>query len=364
MPFDGRTKMDMRKQMILSLWGGEMSVSEASRQYGVTRKTVRKWLSRAKEEGIEKLSETSRAPHRIPHKTDEQREAALLTLKDLYPQWGAKKLCEILTRDYDVHLPVRTADRILSRNNRVVPRGTKMPLQSFEYEFPNLVHQIDFKGMPKNLGFSVLSVIDDASRMCVFFAPLKDRTGETVFNALWNVFGEIGMPESFLMDNGDCWGTFLRRCPTAFEARLWRLGIRTMHSRPAHPQTQGKVERFHRTAKLEMGPLLIQEDVAAVHRACQDFKERYNWVRPHESLQGKVPGSVFTFSNRKRPDKEPEALLLDGMAIRKVAIDGAITYKGKEYKLGTGLAGERIQIAEEDLGLRTYYAGIPMIYLR
>ncbi|MEW6230372.1 MAG: IS481 family transposase, partial [Bacillota bacterium] len=352
-----------RKQMILSLWGGEMSVSQASRQYGVTRKTVRKWLSRAEEEGIERLSEVSRAPHRIPNRTDEERQTALLMLKDLYPEWGAKKLCEILRRDYGVDLPVRTADRILSRNGRVVPRQAKTPLRNFEYEAPNLVNQMDFKGMPKSLGFSVLTVIDDASRMCVFFAPVKDRTGETVFGALWNVFGEIGMPESYLMDNGDCWGTSLRRCPTAFEARLWRLGIRTMHSRPAHPQTQGKVERFHRTAKLEMGASLISYDKNAVHSACQEFKERYNWVRPHEALGGRVPGSVFTFSKRKRPDKEPEAILLEGMAIRKVMPTGYFSFKGKDYRIGKGLAGEYIQIAEEELGYRTYYTGFPMIYL-
>lgn len=363
MPFEERTKMDMRKQMILSLRGGEMNVSQASRHYGVTRKTVRKWISRANEQGIEELSELSRAPHAIPFKTAMEKESALLHLKDLYPYWGAKILSEILRRDYGVEIPIRTSDRILARNGRVMPRQPKQELQRFEREAPNLLYQMDFKGLPKSLGFSVLSIIDDASRMCVHFSPLKDKTGASVFEALWSIFGEIGMPEMFLMDNGDCWGTSLRRSPTAFEARLWRLGIRTTHSRPAHPQTQGKVERFHRTAKLEMGKDLVNYNQAIVREACQVFRERYNWMRPHDALGGKVPGSVFTFSERKRPDKEPEALLLPNMAIRRVQPTGHISYKGKYYRIGKGLAGQYIQIAEEDLGLRTYYSGFPMIYL-
>jgi transposase InsO family protein len=362
MPFQETTRMELRKQMVLCLRNGDITVSEAAKRYGVTRKTVRKWRERAEVCPLETLTEASRAPVNKPGKTSQGVESRLLELKEQFPHWGAKKLVRLLA-DEGIQLPVRTGDRILSRHGKVQARGVLSEPQRFEREASNMLYQMDFKGLPRSTPYSLLSVIDDASRMCLVFDPLPDRTGTSVFERLWEMFGEFGLPECFLMDNGDCWGTSLRRCPTAFEAKLWRLGIRTTHGRPNHPQTQGKVERFHRTAKLEMGASLVQSDWSAVRRDCKAFKDRYNWVRPHEAIDHKVPGRVFVPSCKKRPDYLPEAILLPGLATRKVDAAGRFSFKGNDYKIGRGLCGQPIQLREEDMGTMIYYAGMQMLHL-
>src|ERR1700694_2719882 len=98
-----------------------------------------------------------------------------------------------------------------------------------------------------------LSVIDDHSRFCLGIIPVLKPRSEDVFSALWDLFGDFGLPDCILSDNGSCFNSARSLGgPTPFQARLWLLGIRTTHGRPYHPQTQGKVERFHRTMQQEL----------------------------------------------------------------------------------------------------------------
>jgi len=355
--------MDSRRQMCLRIESGELSLSAACRLYGVTRRTGRKWLVRAREVGIECLAERSRKPLTSPMKTPTDKESALLGLKEKYPEWGAKKLVEILRRDHEVHLKVRTGDRILKRNGLVRARAEVPEPKPFERPEPNLLMQMDFKGSPRSMLYALLSVLDDHSRLSPHFGPIPDKTGDSVFPALWEMFSETGLPTQMLMDNGDCWGARCRRCPTAFESKLWRLGIMTIHGRPRHPQTQGKVERFHKTALIELGDAMFNRDVARVREACEWFRHRYNWIRPHEALNGRVPGSVYAPSTRKRPDKLPEAHIPEGAVSRKVQNGGFVTYKGVDYRLGQGLIGQHVEMRDDELGIRIYYASFPVAYL-
>ena len=141
------------------------------------------------------------------------------------------------------------------------------------------------------------------------------------------------------------------------------FGIRPIHGRPYHPQTQGKVERFHRTAKEELGPRLFQPDIESARRVFHPFVHQYNWIRPHDSLGGKVPGSRYLKFPKQRPDKLPEHHIPEGAISRSVYETGRFNYKGDSYRIGKGLAGQRIIIAEAELGPRIYFAGFPIVYL-
>jgi hypothetical protein len=165
-----------------------------------------------------------------------------------------------------------------------------------------------------------------------------------------------------LMDNGDCWGASESKGPTRFEAKLMLLGIRPIHGRPRHPQTQGKVERFHGTAKRELGSELVQADMDKARAVYEEFKNRYNWVRPHEALGGQVPGKGYAKSPRKRPDKMPEHQIPEGAQTRKVDTEGRVWFKGQSLKIAKGLAGEYVVFKPEDQGLRICYAGFPLCY--
>ena len=363
MPFGTATLMDSRRKLALEVIGHGMSLSEACRRAGVTRKTGRKWVERARADAIDKIAELSRRPKNIPLRTSRETELALVTLKEKYPYWGPRKLAKRLLEDEGIKVARRTAERILQREGLTKPVPRREPVQHFERATCGSLLQMDFKGLPVSTPYSILTVLDDHARFCLGFGPVPDKTGPSVKAFLWDLFGEHGLPDEMLMDNGDCWGAVKSWAPTAFEAWLMRLGIKPIHGRPGHPQTQGKVERFHGTAKLEIGNALFQRDVERCRAECQLFVERYNWVRPHESLADAVPGSRYAPFARKRPDSVPVPQPQPGDVTRKVRENGYITFKQEDYKVGRGLAEDHVQLREDVGGLRVFYANFPLAYL-
>ena len=362
MPFQAVDLMDSRKKLVLDVLGG-MSLSEACRLANVTRVTGRKWVKRAEGVGVDGLQEHSRAPHNVPGKTELEIEAALLKLKAKYPHWGARKLVPLLYTECEMVLATRTAEHILQRNGLTNSPKPLQPLQRFERESCGSLLQMDFKGLPKSCPYSLLTVLDDYGRFCLAFEPLPDKSGRSVTKTLWELFGRHGLPDSMLMDNGDCWGSPNSRSVNKVEAWLMLLGIKPIHGRIYHPQTQGKVERFHGTAKLELGASLVQESCEAVRPLLHDFVERYNWVRPHDALGGKAPGSRYQPFPRKRPDKFPEHQIPEGALRRKVDGSGKFWYKNREYNIGNGLDHQTIAIQEDLLGMRVFFAGFPLAYI-
>jgi transposase InsO family protein len=357
MPFQELTKMQLRKQMVHRVGQGELTVSAAARLYGVSRQTVRLWVKRSQDETFSDLRELSRRPVKIPRATDSQIEDKILELKAAKPLWGAKKILAKLW-PHDPPVSLRTVDRILARHGLVRPRQEAPEMIRFERSSPNELLQMDFKalGSPP-LGYSPLSVIDDATRFCLAFEPLPDHKTETIFAALWGIFGEFGLPTAILTDNEPCFADIQRYGPSKLEAKLCLLGVRMLHGRPAHPQTQGKVERFHLTVKDELGDRLRQpriEDARVVYAA---FVHDYNFERPHEALNQRYPGQVYTPSQRKRPRQMPVHEPPPGALLRVVGCDGRFRYKGKLYRAGYGLIGEQVVLQEEEHGLGVVYAG-------
>jgi transposase InsO family protein len=221
----------------------------------------------------------------------------------------------------------------------------------FAREEPNELWQIDFKGLGRTPpSYSPLSILDDATRFCIAFEPLPDHRSTTIFNALWNVFGIFGLPQAILTDNEPCFRCFDGRSPSWLESRLWLLGIRTLHGRPLHPQTQGKVERFHGTVQRELGDELRQPTIQAARERFESYVREYNYDRPHEALDMAVPGYVYRFSERLRPSEMPEHQIASGAICRKVDAFGKFTYRCQSYRVSSGLVGEYVVIEENELG--------------
>ena len=348
--------MHLRKQMVLRVGQGELTVSQAAREYGVSRNTVRLWLDRASEDTLGELAERSRRPHRIPRATDEELKLRILEMKAKRPAWGAKKIVAKLWPE-SPPLSVRTADRILARHGLVATRGQAQAEVRFERDRPNELLQVDFKGLGRpSLGYSPLSVLDDATRFCLAFRPLPDHQTDTIFEALWDVFGEYGLPDAILTDNEPCFAEVSRYGPSKLEAKLWLLGIRVLHGRPLHPQTQGKVERFHLTPEQELGPQLRQQDPLDAQRVYARFVHDYNYERPHEALNMRTPGEIYTPSTRRRPTKMPEHSPPAGALVRRVEVTGRFTFRCQRYRAGRGLWGEHIELREEADGYGVYFA--------
>src|SRR5689334_20581342 len=221
------------------------SVAQAARDFDVSRKTANKWLAVYDADPARPLLDRSRRPARSPHKTDDALQQLILDTRKQF-NWGPRKIhAYLLTRQHE--LPsIRTVASILKRNGCVDP-PTQPPgdLQRFQRPAPNDLWQIDHKGpiQVERRKLLPLSILDDHSRYCLAFEPLEDRTMARAWTVLWNVLGDVGLPNSILTDNA--FNTMGIDRPVGlswFDARLIRLGIRPIHGRPYHPQTQGKVE--------------------------------------------------------------------------------------------------------------------------
>ena len=343
--------MDVRRIAAHKVLVEGWSVSEAAREFGLSRPTVRTWVGRAQDTGFAGLSERSRRPHRLSRATGAELVDKVLEAKARRPTWGAKKIVASLWPE-DPPVCVRTVDRILKREGLVKPRGALGETHRFEREKCNELWQMDFKGLGSpRLGYSPLSVLDDHSRYCLAFEPVGAHSVSEVWPVLWSLFGRCGLPDAVLTDNEPLFHTSHGYGPSPIEARLWLLGVRTAHCRVAHPQTQGKVERFHRTVQCELGTSLRQASMALARPLYRSFVEQYNWERPHEALELRVPGAVYFASGRSRPSQMPVHRPL-GQA-RKVDCAGKFRFRSRSYKAGCGLTGEYVDVRGEEV----FYAG-------
>lgn len=335
-------------------------VAQACREFRISRKTAYKWLNRFKQAPSQPLEDRSRQPKTSPRQTPQPVVKRILRIRDRY-YWGAAKIHTIL-RNKQLPIPsVRTVNAILQRNGRVGRTQRPEPdIQRFERSQANELWQLDFKGPVEVQRQRVypLTILDDHSRYLLRLAPCTDMRFTTTWQVLWALFGDVGLPKELLCDNqfnGNC------RAGHAglswFDAQLLRLGIRPLHGRPYHPQTQGKVERFHGTLNREVLPLVSRSSLSSFARDLELWRTTvYNCLRPHEALGMQVPGSYWRPSARKRPRRMPALEYPAGSLVRKIQSAGWISYRSSRILIGKGLAGDYVRLEPHDGELRIFYA--------
>jgi transposase InsO family protein len=190
-----------------------------------------------------------------------------------------------------------------------------------------------------------LTVLDDHSRFAVCLSACGNQTRETVQSALTNTFRHYGLPERITCDNGPPWGS-VKEGLSRLEIWLLRLGVKVSHSRPYHPQTQGKDERFHRTLKRELLDRCGFNSISVCQSAFDEWRDCYNLVRPHEALGQKAPVTRYQASARSFPEALPAVEYDAGDQVRKVKGNGQFSYKGHLIFLGEGFIGEYIALRQ------------------
>ena len=307
MPWECRTVEDQRREFAQAAMYCS-NFSALCREFGITRRTGRKWVERY--ESQQPLTDRSRRPHTSPARTPEEIELLILAVRAENPGWGAKTIHSVLTREGHHDLPcVRTVNNILRRYGCISPEESRkhIPFTRFEKERCNMMWQTDFKGEFRMADGSYcypLTILDDHSRFSLRIAP-RSGTANVVIPVFTEVFVEYGMPESILSDNGAQFAGF-RKGYTQFEKWLMDLDILPIHGRIKHPQTQGKIERFHRTMKHELLNHMRIEDLEDAGKKLAAWREKYNHVRPHEALGMKTPGEVYEPSTRQYPEQIPK----------------------------------------------------------
>jgi transposase InsO family protein len=355
MPWEERSRMSLRLEFVRLAEKGDPSLNEVCRRFGISRKTGYKWLRRYAEEGAAGLKDRSRRPHNIVFQVPSSQEAEIVALRNKHPAWGARKIRRKLQDAGATRVPATsTVTAVLHRNGLIDKDdpSTGKRWQRFEHPHPNCLWQMDFKG-PVATSAGVchpLTVLDDHSRFSLCIKALSDHRRLPVKQTLEEVFSLYGLPDRMLVDNGIPWrgGEYPLSRLTVW---LIHLGIGVSHSRPYHPQTAGKDERFHRTLKRELISSRHWRDIPHLQEGFDVFRDEYNHERPHEALGLDVPASRYRVSPRSFPASLPPIEYDDGMDIRKVSQKGEVFFKGRIFIVSHALAGYQVGLKPTDDGL-------------
>jgi transposase InsO family protein len=343
MPWMERTTMSEKREFVRLASQAGANIRALCRSFGVSPTTAYELLRRYRTSGENGLRERSRRPFSSPSATDEKLVRVILAIRE-ETHWGARKIARRM-RDLG-HTPVphaSTVHSVLKRNGCIDAQRSEQhsAWRRFEHELPNDLWQMDFKGWFKTATglCHPLTIVDDHSRYALCLRACADQTGTTVEAQLRRVFERYGLPWRMTMDNGSPWGDDGTRRLTKTTAFLVRLGIRVSHSRPYHPQTQGKDERFHRTLDDELLRWTTFRDLDETQRQFDRWRDRYNLERPHEALGMDAPVSHYQPSQRLMPSALPPIEYEAGAEVRKVDAYGYISFGGLKIRVGRGCSG-------------------------
>lgn len=303
MPWECRTVEDQRREFAQAAMHCS-NFSALCREYGITRRTGQKWADRYRE--CQPLTDRSRRPHTSPSRTPEEVELLILAVRADNPGWGARTIRDVLLQEGHRNIPcAKTVNNILNRYGCISLEESmkRQPFTRFEKELCNQMWQADFKGefrMEDGRYCYPLDIIDDHSRFAIHIAPHLG-TANVVIPIFTEAFREFGLPDSVLSDNGAQFAGF-RKGYTQFERWLMDLDILPIHGRIKHPQTQGKIERFHRTMKQELLNHTTIANIEDAQNKLYNWRNKYNNIRPHEALGMKRPGDVYEPSQRQYSD--------------------------------------------------------------
>jgi transposase InsO family protein len=344
MPWREVNTVTLRREFVLLAQTGDSNISSLCRFFGISRKTAYKWLSRFNELGEDGLCDRSRKPLSSPFKSDRCVEDQVVALRKIHTTWGGRKLKTRLEQLGYQNIPApSTITEILRRRGFIDPveAAKHKAFTSFEHPYPNALWQMDFKGhfAMQQGRCHPLTVLDDHSRFNVVLQACVNERTYTVQAALTNAFRHYGLPDRMTMDNGSPWGSDRLHDLTPLTAWLIRLGVKVSHSRPYHPQTQGKDERFHRTLNQELIRNWSFRDLQDCQQRFDWFRNMYNLERPHEALGMKTPVTRYKVSQRSYPETLPVIEYDAGDCVRKVQANGEIFFKGNVFRVSKALQG-------------------------
>lgn len=349
MPWKEVSAMSQRLEFVTLAAAENANIRHLCRCYGISSATAYKWLHRFQSLGVNGLVDHSRRPHHSPSRSPAEMEAAVVDLRRKHPAWGGRKLRDrLLALNYTAVPCASTITAMLRRQHLLDPKESAKhrAFQRFEHAAPNDLWQMDFKGdfkLPQGRCYP-LTILDDHSRFAIALEACPINSRNIVQTALIKVFRLYGLPERITCDNGSPWGSRGRYYYTGLEVWLLRLGIGVTHSRPHHPQTQGKDERFHRTLQAEVLRYQVNDTLSQWQLVFNQWRMVYNTERPHEALSMAVPASRYQPSRRRFPEQLPPIEYAATDLVRKVRRYGHIKYEGREYHVGSAFYGLQVAL--------------------
>ena len=357
--------MEMATYLVAAVLTEGRSPREVAAAHGVSKTWVYELLARYRAEGEAGLVARSRRPHRSPTKISHRFEDDIVRVRkelvDAGYDAGAETIRVHLARQHRGVVPsVATIWRVLKARGFVTAQPHKRPKSSyvrFCAELPNECWQMDVTHVVLATGaeVEVLNIIDDHSRLCVASVARRVTKSLDVVTTFHEAAAHHGYPASVLSDNGAIFTAEARHGVCVMESELLTLGVSFKHSRPYHPQTCGKVERFHQTMKKHLAARRPARSLPALQTQLDDFVDYYNTVRPHRALGRRTPTVAFRTRIKATPANPPLSVP-PHCRIRQDKVNaGNVTlrYRSRLYHLAVGRRHEGtpvlILVADRDV---------------
>ena len=347
-------------------------VAEVARAHGVSRSWLYELLARHRQVGEAAFIPRSRRPKSSPSRVAAAMEDEIVALRKSLSEEGLDAGAHTI----EYHLQLRHRHRkavvpslssiwrVLKRRGFIVPEPHKRPKGSYARfcaELPNECWQADTThwAVADGTDVEVLNIIDDHSRLLVASQAFVTTKAADVVSTFEAAASELGLPASLLTDNGAIFTAESRGGRCAMETLLLALGVTYKHGRPYHPQTQGKVERFHQTLKRWLAKQGEPADLAALQALLDRFRAYYNQVRPHRAIGRRTPAEAFAAREKAGPNRP--VLPAGHYRLRRDRLDSAgkvsLRYQSRLRHIGVGraYAGTRVLllVAERDVRVLT-----------
>lgn len=371
MPWRQTCAMKERQEFVRAVQGGNESISRLCQQFGVSRKTGYKWLSRYNQDGDKGLDDR-RHLRVFPRTYSDAVFETILSVRAQHPSWGPLKLKYYLElKDPDEKWPSASTIKDFLRRHGIskykkrfrspilpASRSSRMMTES------NAMWCADFKGWFRTKDgrrCEPLTILDGYSRFLLVCKIVGCRRFNLIRDIFSKSFKEYGLPDAILTDNGPPFGSHGLCSLSPLSVWLIKQGIYPEKIRPGHPEDNGRQERFHKTLKKD-ATRPPSESIREQQKRFDIFRKEYNEDRPHESLDNMPPARFYGARNRF-PRKRYE--YNSSQKVVRVNSKGYIKFKGHGIYLTESLASEDIGIGPvEEQGYLLVFLGYPLGYLQ
>lgn len=349
--------MEQRQRFVALAGSGHFTISQLCEEFGISRKSGHKWIQRHQALGAQGLKDRSRAPRRIPGRTDAEIERLIVSERRRRPTWGPKKLHRVLLIKHGIECPPArsTIGEILKRNGLVKPRRRRPGVFQVERDDltpaqrVNQVWAVDFKGwflLGDGIRCDPLTLSDLCSR---YLLKVKAQPGQTLRptqRSFEHAFRSHGLPEIIRVDNGSPFASMGPGGLSRLSVWWISLGIDVEFTRPGCPQDNGSHERMHRTMKKECCQP-SSANTPAQQQRFDRWRKDFNQERPHEALDQQTPADLYQPSMRRLDEGIKTRLYEPQQETRRVSASGFISLNGTSCFVGEAFEGVDVAIERD-----------------
>jgi transposase InsO family protein len=357
---------EQRYKAVQAVLAAGRTVGQVASEWGVCRQTMHRWLARYESDGLDGLGDHSSRPAHCPHQMPPEVEAMVLEMRRAHPYWGARRIAFELARKKVQPAPSESAVyRCLVRAAVIDPisrRRRRETWKRWERGSPMELWQLDVVhgfALADGSAAKALTGIDDHSRFCISARLMVRERTQAVCDGFSSALREYGVPAQVLTDNGKVFtGRFAQPPVEVLFDRICREnGIDHILTQPRSPTTTGKIERFHRSLRVEFNTRQVFPNLRTAQEALDEWVTYYNTQRPHQALGDATPASRF--ADRKNAREElarPAERNGEQWVSRRVAPNGIVCVDSQHVSVGKHYGGSTCDVLVSD-GLFQFWVG-------